>query len=158
MSGDQDWQESTLLAAIQASLKRMEERLSSTCNDVESLNTKQLVAQLPYIIENTGTVHSTPAQSVVNTPVVGDVVDDKVITGLSWGERMELEDNAEDPAGNITSVSPGGDKVHLTQVHESTEEFLHKAFIPLNNAEHRQLRQQYIVPDTLSPLPLAWIR
>ena len=52
MSGDQ---ESTLLAAIQASLKRIEERLSNVCNDVESLKkAKQPVAQLPYIIENTG--------------------------------------------------------------------------------------------------------
>ena len=52
MSGDQ---ESTLLAAIQASLKRIEERLSNVCNDVESLKkAKQSVAQLPYIIENTG--------------------------------------------------------------------------------------------------------
>ena len=135
MSGDQ---ESTLLAAIQASLKRMEKRLSSICNDVESLKkAKQPVAQLLYIIENTGTVHNTPAQSAVNTPVVGDVVDDKVVPGLSWGKRMELEDNPEDLAGNITSEKPGGDKVHLTQVHESTEEFLHKAFIPVNNAECR---------------------
>ena len=155
MSGDH---ELTLLAAIQASLKRMEERLSSICNDVESLKkAKQPVAQLPYIIENTGTVHSTPAQSAVNTPVVGDVVDDKVVPGLSWGKRMELEDNPEDPAGNITSEKPGGDKVHLTQVHETTE-FLSKAFIPINNTECRQLRQQYIIPDTLSPLSLAWIR
>ena len=57
MSGDQ---ESTSLAAIQASLKRMEERLSSVCNDVESLKkAKQPVGQLPYINENTGTVRST---------------------------------------------------------------------------------------------------
>ena len=91
MSSDQ---ESTSLAAIQASLQRMEERLSSVCNDVESLKkAKQPVAQLPYIIENTGTVHSTPAQSAVNTPVIGDVVDDEVVAGLSWGERMELEDD-----------------------------------------------------------------
>ena len=81
MSGDQ---ESTSLATIQASLKRMEERLSSVCNDVESLKkAKQLVAQLPYIIENTGMVHSTLAQSIVNTPVIGDVVDDEVVAGLS---------------------------------------------------------------------------
>ena len=146
MSSDQ---ESTSLAAIQASLQRMEERLSSVCNDVESLKkAKQPVAQLPYIIENTGTVHSTPAQSAVNTPVIGDVVDDEVVAGLSWGERMELEDDPEDPAGNVTSEKPEGDEVHLTQVHESTEEFLRKTFIPVNNAERRQLKQRYIVPDT----------
>ena len=61
---------------------------------------------------------------------------------------MELKDNPEDAAGHITSKKPGGEKVHLTQVHESIEEFLRKAFIPVNNAECRQLRQQYIVLDT----------
>ena len=100
----------------------MEERLSSICNNVESLKkAKQLVAQLPYIIENTGTVHSVLVQSTVNTPVVSDVVKDKVIIGLSWGKRMKLEDDPKDPAGNITSEILGGDKVHLTQVHKSTE-------------------------------------
>ena len=116
-------QELTSLAAIQASFKKMEERLSNVCNNVESLKkTKQLVAQLPYIIEYTGTVHSTLAQSALNMPVVGDVVGDKVIIGLSGGERMKLEDNPEDPASNITGKKPGGDKVNLTQVHESTED------------------------------------
>ena len=57
---------------------------------------------------------------------------------------MELEDDLENPAGNITNQKPGGDRVYL----DSTEEFLHKAFVPMNNAERRQLRQQYIVPDT----------
>ena len=56
-----DEQELTLLAAIQAFLKRMEEQLSSICKDVESLKkAKQPVTQLLYIIENTGMVHSTP--------------------------------------------------------------------------------------------------
>ena len=115
ISGDQ---ESTFLAAIQAFLKRMEERLSSICNDVESLKkAKQPVAQLPYLIENTCTVHSTLVQSTVSMPVVGDVVDDEVVAGLSWGKRIELKDDPRDPAGNIISEKPGGDKVHLTQVH-----------------------------------------
>ena len=61
---------------------------------------------------------------------------------------MELEDELEDPADNITNDKPGGDKVHLIQGNNSTEEFLCKAFIPMNNAECRQLRQQYIIPDT----------
>ena len=74
------------MAATQVSLKSMEERLSSMCNNVESLKkAKQPVSQFSYIIENTGSVHSTPAQSTMDTPVVGDVVDDKVIAGLSWG-------------------------------------------------------------------------
>ena len=42
-------QELTSLAAIQASFKKMEERLSNICNDVESLKkTKQLVAAIYY--------------------------------------------------------------------------------------------------------------
>ena len=51
----------------------------------------------------------------MSTPVVGDDVDDEVITGLSWGKRMELEDDLKDPAGIITNEIPGGDKVHLTR-------------------------------------------
>ena len=52
-------EELTSLAENQVSLKRMEEQLPSICNDVESLKkVKQPVAQLPYIIENTGMVHS----------------------------------------------------------------------------------------------------
>ena len=95
----------------------MEERISSVCNDVESLKkAKQLVAQLPYIIENTCTVHSTLVQSTVSMPVVGDV-DNEVVAGLSWCKRMEVKDNPEDPTGNIISEKPGGDKVHLTQVY-----------------------------------------
>ena len=96
----------------------MEERISSVCNDVESLKkAKQLVAQLPYIIENTCTVHSTLVQSTVSMPVVGDVIDNELVAGLSWGKRMELKDDPEDPTGNIISEKPGGDKVHLTQVY-----------------------------------------
>ena len=73
---------------------------------------------------------------------------------MSRAERMELEDKLDDPADNISSKKSGGHKVHLTQVHDSTEEFPHKAFTSMNNAERRQLRQQYIVPDvpfTTSP-------
>ena len=88
---------------------------------MESLKkVKKLAAQLLYIIENTGTVHSTLAHSAVIMPVVDDVVDDKVIVVLSWGEKMELDDNPEDLAGNITSKKPGGDKVYLTQVRRSS--------------------------------------
>ena len=43
---------------------------------------------------------------------------------------------------------PGGNKIHLTQVHKSTEDFLSTAFTPVSNPEWRQLRQQFIVLDT----------
>lgn len=61
-------------------------------------------------------------------PVAGNDVDDQVIPGLSWGKRMELEDQLKDLAGNITSKKPGGDQVPLTLVPAPTEEFLCKAF------------------------------
>ena len=112
-----DDQELTLLAAIQASLKRMEQWLSSICNNMKSLKkAKQLAAQLPVDIENTGTVHSTSVQSTVIMPVVSDVVNDEVIAGLSYGEKMELKDDPKDPADDTTSEKPEGDKVYLTQV------------------------------------------
>ena len=61
---------------------------------------------------------------------------------------MKLEDKLEDPAGNISSMKPEGDKIHLTRLHDSKEELLHKTFIPMNNAKSRQFRQQYIIQDT----------
>ena len=57
MSGDQ---ELTSLAEIQASLKRIEERLSNICSNVESLKrAKQLATRLQYIIDSTETVYGT---------------------------------------------------------------------------------------------------
>ena len=43
---------------------------------------------------------------------------------------------------------PGGNKVCLTKVHQSTEEFLRAAFTSVSNADRRQLRQRFIVLDT----------
>ncbi len=60
---------------------------------------------------------------------------------------MELEDKVEGQ-GDSPVDRPGDDKVRLTQVHKSTEDFLHKAFTPVSNTDQRQLRQQFIVPDT----------
>ena len=58
---------------------------------------------------------------------------------------MELQDELEDIDGKITKEKPRGDKV---QVHTAMKEFLCKALILVNNAECRQLRQQYIIPDS----------
>ena len=71
-------------------------------------------------------------EQLLAQPVLGDDVNDKVVAGLSWGERMELEGDLEDPAGNITDEKPGGDSLL-----DSTKEFLQKAFVPVNNAESR---------------------
>ena len=49
---------------------------------------------------------------------------------------MDLEDEfGEDPADNSTGDQSGSDKVHLTQIQESTKEGLHKAFNLMNNTE-----------------------
>ena len=40
------------------------------------------------------------------------------------------------------------DKIRITPVLEATEEFLKSAFSPMENGPHRQLRHQFIVPDT----------
>ena len=89
------------------------------------------------------------AQSAVfMSPNSSGVGDNKIVTGLSWSERMDLEDeSAEGPADNSTGDRSGSDKVHLTQIQDSTKEGLRKASNPMNNAERRQLRQQFIVPD-----------
>ena len=62
------------------------------------------------------------------------------------GERMELEDETEDCDGSMDR--PGSDKVCLTQVYKSTEEFLRKVYTSVSNADRRQLRQCFIVLDT----------
>ena len=59
---------------------------------------------------------------------------------------MELEDETEDRDGSMDR--PGSDKVRLTQVHKTTEEFLRTAFTLVSNADRRQFRQRFIVPDT----------
>ena len=59
---------------------------------------------------------------------------------------MELEDENEDRDSSMDP--PGGDKVRLTKVHQSTEEFLRAAFTSVSNVDRRQLRHRFIVPDT----------
>ena len=143
-------QETNPLAAINATLSRMEQRLSAVCNDVEDLKKDRQEGAQHRTPVNSGVVHSTPAQSVVITPVnSGGVVDDVVVPSLTWAERMDLEDELSEVPDNTTDERSGGDKAHLTQVQESTKDFLRKAFVPMNNAERRQLRQQFIIPDAM---------
>ena len=141
MSGDQ---ETSSFATIAATLKRMEERLSTVCSDVEILKSSRPRVAEPPFGSNSGVVQS----AVFLPPNSSGVGDDEVVTGLSWAERMDLEDESgEDLADNSTGDRSGNDKVHLTQIQDSTKEGLRKAFNPMNNAERRQLRQQLIVPD-----------
>ena len=147
MSGDQ---ETISFATIKATLKQMEERLSTVCSDVEILKSCRPRMAEPPFGSNSGVVQSTPAQSAVFMPPNSSGVgDDEVVTGLSWAERMDLEDESgEDIADNSTGDRFGSDKVHLTKIQDCTKEGLCKAFNPMNNAERRQLRHQFIVPDT----------
>ena len=129
---------------------RMEQRLTEVCSDVEELKrgniARNQAAQLP-VAPGTGVVQSTTAHSAALTPVNADNADeDGIVTRLTWGERMELEDENEDRDSSMDR--PGGDKVCLTKVHQSTEEFLRAAFTSVSNVDRRQLRQRFIVPDT----------
>ena len=143
-------QETNQLAAINVTLSRMEQRLSAVCNDVEDLKKDRQEGPQHRTSVNSGVVHSTLAQSVVITPGnSGGVVDDVVVPSLTWAERMDLEDELSEVPDNTTDERSGGDKAHLTQVQESTKDFLRKAFVPMNNAERRQLRQQFIIPDAM---------
>ena len=148
MSGDQ---ETSSFATIEATLKWMEERLSTVCSDVEILKSCRPRMAEPPFGSNSGVVQSTPAQSAVFMPPNSSGVgDDEVVTGLSWAKRMDLEnESGEDLADNSTGDRSGSDKVHLTQIQDSTKEGLCKAFNPMNNTKRRQLRQQFIVPDSV---------
>ena len=136
-------QEMNSFATIAATLKRMEERLSTVCSDVEILKSSRPRVAEPPFGSNSGVVQSTPAQSTVFMPPNSSGVgDDEVVTGLSWAERMDLEnESGEDLADNSTGDRSGSDKVHLTQIQDSTKEGSCKAFNAMNNAERRQLWQ-----------------
>ena len=113
---------------------RMEQRLTEVCSDVDELKrgyiARNQAAQLP-VAPGTGVVQSTTAHSAALTPVNADN-EDGIVTRLTWGERMELEDENEDR--NSSMDRPGGDKVRLTKVHQPTEEFLRAAFTSVSNA------------------------
>lgn len=122
--------------------------MSTVCSEVKNLkNNRQRAAEPPA----GGMVQSTPAQSTVFMPPnSGGVTDDEVVTGLSWPKKMGLMDEfGENPADNSTGDQSESNKVHLTQIQESTKKGLRKAFYLMNNTERRQLWQQLIMPDTV---------
>ena len=129
---------------------RMEQWLTKVCSDVAELKcayiTRNKLAQLP-VAPGTGVILCTTAHSAALMPVNADnAVEDGIVTRLTWGERIELEDKNEDRDSSMDR--PRGDKVRLTKVHQSTEEFLRAAFTSVSNADQRQLRQRFIIPDT----------
>ena len=70
---------------------------------------------------------------------------------------MDLQNEfGRDPADNSTGDRSGNDKVNLPQIQDSINKGLCKAFNPMNNAERRQLWQQFIVPDAVFIMSL-WL-
>ena len=111
---------------------QMEKRLTEVCLDIDELKcgytARNQAAKLP-VASVSGMVPSTMAHSAAFTPVTNNsdnANEEGIVTRLPWGERMELEDETEDCDGSMDH--PGSDKVHLTQVHKSTEELLCTAF------------------------------
>ena len=85
-------------------------------------------------------------------PVVGYNVGDKVVAALFWGERMELEDDLEDPAGNITN-----EKFTLSMARCTIPWW--SSYTKLSSpAECRQLDSCSSSQISFSLLPLAWTR
>ena len=115
------------------------------CAEVENLkrthSTGGQEAQLPDGCQP-GTLHSNVAHSVVSMP------EDNIVTRLSWEEQMQLEDNQNADKVASAAKRPKGEKLCLTKVEESTENVLREAFIPMDNEDHKDLRSQFIVPDT----------
>jgi len=62
---------------------------------------------------------------------------------------MEIESGGEDPDSSKKSTEPDSYvKLRVTPVLDTTEEFLKTAFSAMDNKDRRQLRHQFIVPDT----------
>ena len=123
----------------------MEEKLSSVFADVENLKNPQMAAQLPGN-ENPGLVHSTP---LAQSATLSGGSDDFLTMELTWSERMELESEEENPNSSQKPAETASyDKICITPVLESTEEFLKTAFSPMENKDRRQLWHQFIVPNT----------
>ena len=81
--------------------------------------------------------------------VFGGDDENNVATCLTWEQQMEFED---DPA-DVNKVDrsgkrPKGEKLCLTKVEESTEDFLQEAFTPMSNENQNDLWGKFTVVDT----------
>ena len=138
---------SELLAAMQQTLQQMNDYLETVCADVESLKCSQSPggqgAQLPYG-HHPSTLPSRSVPSVISKPdnVFGGDDDDNVATCLTWEEQMELEDDLADvDKVNKSGKCPKGEKLCLTKVEESTEDFLREAFKPMSIEDRKHQGQ-----------------
>ena len=143
-----------LLSSMQQTLIRMEERLTTVCTDVEDLKRAQTpVGQGAQLSDGRQpcTLQRNVAHSVVSTPenLANGGEDDTVATCLSWEEQMELQDaNGDaDEVGN-SAKRPKGEKLCLTKVEDTTEQFLCEVFTPMQNEDCKDLCSKFIVPDT----------
>ena len=139
---------SSMFASMKESLQRMEEKIAGVAADVENLKKNPQKAAQPPGAGNSGSVQSTPQTQSVLPPI--SINDDSLSTGVSWAERMELNSDPEEEANTSNSaVEPTVyDKIRVTAVLEQTEEFLRSAFTSMENKDRRQLRHQFIVPNT----------
>ena len=157
---------SSLFTLLQDSFRKMEEQLTTVCADVVQLKRNQppqRAAQLPGDQQLSGaSVQSTP--TTPDPPVEGEDDDGDVITKpLLWEEQMELLENQQNPSPLDTlGKRPKGrpnmssglgsetfcQKLSLTKVDKETEDFLHEAFSTMENEDRKDLRRQFIVPDT----------
>jgi len=80
---DDDTSTAAILAAMQKSLERMDDKLSSVCADVEELkNNPQRAAQLPGG-GSSGQVHSTPQAQGASPPVTPFINEDSLTTQVA---------------------------------------------------------------------------
>ena len=61
---------------------------------------------------------------------------------------MQLEDNQDADKVGSAVKHPKGEKLSLTKVEKSTKNFLCETFTPMDNEDRKDLRSQFIVPDT----------
>ena len=100
-----------------------------------------------------GLLQSNSVHSVVLTPesVVSGEDHDNVITLLSWEVQMELENaklDADKVSKSVWSECPKSEKLNLTKMEESTEQFLREVFTLMDSDDYKGLWSKFIVPDT----------
>ena len=82
------------------------------CSDVEDLKKDRQEVVQPHALVNSGAVHRTPVQSIMIMPVKSDgIVDDKVVSGLTWVKKMDLEDEFTEVPDNTTDERSGVTKL-----------------------------------------------
>ena len=109
---------------------RVEKWLTEVCSDVDELK-RGYELPIPSV---SGVVPNTTAHTIMPvTNNFNNANEESIVTRLTWGKQMELEDETDDPDSSMDR--PSRDKVCLTQVHKSTEKFLRTVFTSVSNAD-----------------------